>query len=210
MRLLIAAASLAMASCAAFAQSTPPQADVPTYIKDTFAPTADAQAALGAAITQGTNTPSEWGQGAAGFGRRFASSMGKHIVKRAIHYPLAKLFHEQLSYQRSHKTGFGPRLKYALLGTVITHKTTDGKATVAKAELMSAFGSGLMSRLWQPASTASIGTGFASGGLTLASDAAANVIREFWPEIRHPRGGGRTSAGKAVVAPPSQASPHEH
>ena len=29
--------------------------------------------------------------------------------------------------------------------------------------------------------------GFESGGITLAIDTGMNVVKEFWPEIRHPR-----------------------
>jgi hypothetical protein len=174
--------------------STPAKTDEhpdKTYWKHAVGPTSVGRAAMGAGINQANNTPHEWDQGAQGFGKRFASSFGRHILKKGIQYPVSKLFHEELSYHRSNKTGFGPRLKYALLGVVITHKTTDGSATVAKGELTGAFGSGLISRAWQPASTRTIASGFGAGGLTLAADAAGNVIREFWPEIRHPRSHGK-------------------
>jgi hypothetical protein len=166
------------------------------YLKDTFSPAAAGRAAGGAAISHATNTPSEWGQGAAGFGKRFASSFGKYVVKRGIQYPVAKAFHEELGYRRSDKTGFGPRLKYALVGTVMTHKTNSGKRTVSKNELAGAFGSGFISRAWQPASTRTVGAGFASGGITLGADAASNVVREFWPEIRHPHDHKERAAGQ--------------
>jgi len=173
----------------ALAQQTDESPDK-TYWKHTFSPVAVGRAAMGAAVNQANNTPREWGQGAAGFGRRLASSFGKHLVKKGIQYPVSKLFHEELSYQRSDKTGFGPRLRYALVGTVITHKTTTGESTIAKGELAGAFGSGLISRAWQPASVRTVSAGFLSAGLTLGIDAAGNVIKEFWPEIRHPRSHG--------------------
>jgi hypothetical protein len=202
---LVAAAAFAVVACTAQTQDSASQKtdrqDAKTYIKNTFSPTGVGAAGLGAAITQGTNTPGEWGQGAAGFAKRFGSAMGKRIVKRAIQYPVAKAFHEELSYRRSDKTGFGSRLKYALVSTVITRKTTDGKPTVAKSEIAGAFGSGLISRLWQPASTRTIGMGFTSGGITLGVDAAGNVLREFWPEIRHPH-----THGVNPARPNSQAS----
>ena len=189
----VAAGVLSIAACAAQAQnqtrkashkSDPP--DGKTYIKNTFSPAAVGATAVGAAITQGTNTPGEWGQGAAGFAKRFGSGLGKRAVERVIEYPVAKIFHEELGYRRSGKTGFGPRLKYALVSTVVTRKTTDGNRTVAKGQIAGAFGSGLISRLWQPASTRTVGLGFTSGGIALGADAAGNVVREFWPEIRHP------------------------
>lgn len=128
------------------------------------------------------------------------SSFGKHIVHKAIQYPIAKLLHEELHYQRSNKQGFLPRLKAAMVGTVVTHKTTTEQPTLAVGEISGAFGSGLISRLWQPASVRSVGMGFESGGITLAADAGVNVLREFWPEIRHPR-------SHALNPTPSDATP---
>jgi hypothetical protein len=155
-------------------------------VTHTFGPNAVVRAGAGAAIGQATNTPSEWGQGAAGFAKRFASGFGKHVIHNGIRYPVAHFLHEELEYRPSGKQGFGPRLKYALVGTVVTHKTTTGKRTLAVGEISGALGSGLISRLWQPESTHTMASGFASAGTTLGVDTGMNVVREFWPEIRHP------------------------
>jgi len=162
------------------------------YAKHAVGPKAVVMAGVGAGVNQLNDTPREWGQGGVGFGRRFASAFGKHIVHKAIQYPVSKLLHEEFGYHRSVKQGFGPRLKDALLATVITHKTTTEKPTVAVGEISGAMGSGLISRLWQPASVRAVGHGFASGGITLAIDAGLNVFREFWPNIRHPHNHGQT------------------
>ena len=53
-------------------------------------------AGVGAGVTQGTHTPQEWGDGAAGFGRRFASALGKHWINHGIQFGVAKLAHEEL------------------------------------------------------------------------------------------------------------------
>lgn len=174
----------------------------PHYVRRAVGPKSWGSAAAGAAVNQANDTPHEWGQGAVGFGRRFASGLGKHIVHKTIQYPISRLLHEEFSYHPSGKTGFGPRLKYALVGTVITHKTTTGKRTLAVGEISGAFGSGLISRLWQPASTGSMAAGFGSGGITLGVDAGLNVVKEFWPEIRHPRrhSAARATASTATVA----------
>jgi hypothetical protein len=158
-----------------------------SYLSHTCNLKAGGMAVAGAAINQANDTPHEWGQGMVGFGRRFASAFGKHIVHKTIQDPVSKLLHEELSYHRSGQERFAPRLKAALLGSVIRHKTTTGKSTVAVGEISGAFGSGLISRLWQPASTGSLAMGFESGGITLAIDTGMNVVKEFWPEIRHPR-----------------------
>ena len=168
-------------------------------------PVAVARSAAGAAITQATNTPAEWGQGAAGYGRRVGSGFAGHLVKVGIQYPVARLMHEEFGYRRSNKQGFKARLFYALEAVVITHKTTTEKATVSTSELSGAFGAGLISRLWQPASTRGVLHGFASGGIMLAADAGGNVVREFWPEIRHPhRRAAQPASGQPAEPAPGQ------
>lgn len=183
----IAAGLLVAATLATSADNPGTGPGRPTLVKRMIGPNAVAAAAMGAGVNQGNNSPSEWGQGAAGFGKRFASALGKHVVKSAIQSPVAYIRHEEVGYRPSNKHGFGPRLRYALVSTVITRKTTTGKTTISTSEISGAFGSGLISRLWQPASLHTVSSGFLSGGITLGVDAGGHVLREFWPEIRHPR-----------------------
>ncbi|HEY7338178.1 MAG TPA: hypothetical protein VH639_25040 [Bryobacteraceae bacterium] len=200
--LLLGTVALAQnASTSVEAQQANQTPSVASYAKRTVGIRAVVGAAAGAGVTQGTDTPTEWGEGAAGFGRRFASSYGKHIVGNIIRYPVARLTHEELYYRPSGKHGFGPRLKYALLSVVITHKTTTGKRTTNLNEISGAVGSGLISRLWQPTSTRTIALGFSSAGTSLAVDAGIRVLREFWPEIRHPHRHTDTAGLPLSVAP---------
>jgi hypothetical protein len=180
-------------------QRTPGQ-----YAKHELGPKPVAMAAAGAGINQANNTPKEWGQGAAGFGKRFASAFSKHLVHKAIQYPVARILHEELSYRPSGKHGFKPRLEYALMGVVVTHKTNGNhRRTVNAGEISGAVGSGLISRLWQPASVHTLAAGFSSAGITLGIDAGQNVVREFWPEIRHPHRNGEQK-DVAVVSKPAR------
>jgi hypothetical protein len=151
------------------------------YVKDTFGKRAAVRAGAGAGIQQLRNSPHEWGQGVKGFGKRVGSGFAQHVVKNSIQYPIAAVRHEELGYRPSGKKGFGPRLGYALSSTVITHKTTTGKKTVASGRIAGAMGSGLISRAWQPAALHTASSGIASGGIMLGVDAGTNVAREFWP-----------------------------
>src|SRR5262249_41962858 len=141
------------------------------YTKKTFGPKAVLSSGIHAAYGQVVNHPSEWGRGASGFGKRFASGFATHVVKNSITYPVAAIRHEDLHYHRSTSTSFGPRLQHALVSTVITQKTTTGKKTVASGQISGAIGSGLISRLWQPASLRTVGSGFSSAGITLGAQA---------------------------------------
>lgn len=155
------------------------------YVRDTFGKRAVAGVSTGAAINHVRNSPHEWGGGASGFGKRLASGFGTHIVKNSIEFGVAGVRHEQMGYQKSGKHGFGPRLKYALVSTVVTRKTTTGNKTVAAGRISGAMGSGLISRAWQPARLHTVGSGVATGGIMLGVDAGTHVAREFWPERHH-------------------------
>ena len=157
------------------------------YVKHTFSKSSLIRSGAGAAIQQARNNPREWGRSPAGFGKRLASGLGEHAIKSTIEFGVATARHEELGYRPSGKQGFGPRLKYALMSTVVTRKTTTGKNTFASGRVSGAMGSGFISRLWMPARLRTISSGVATGGVLLSVDAGTHVAREFWPEIRRRR-----------------------
>ena len=164
------------------------------YVHYLFRPESAARSAIAAGLDQANGKPSEWGDGMKGFGRRLGSAFGTHVVRSSIHFGVSKMLHEEFGYRRSEKQGFRKRLTYALLATVVTHKTTTGRPTVAVGSISGIVGGGLISRLWYPARFHTVGSGMASAGIGFGTEAGMNVLREFWPEIRHPRRRARTEA----------------
>ena len=84
-----------------FVASTAPQGDLvytrPTqeiklrnYVFDAFGPYPFAGAAVVAGIGQMDNTPAAWGQGAAGYGRRFGSDFGIAAISTTTRYALSR------------------------------------------------------------------------------------------------------------------------
>jgi len=144
-------------------------------------------AAASAAYGQALNRPHEWGRGAGGYAKRFGSGLGTHAIKETIQMGVGKWLHENLHYQRSNLHGTWPRMEYAVRRTFIVPRTDKPGKTVAGGRIAGAFGSGLISRVWQPASTAGVGAGFASGGIALGADVGVNIAREFWPHKNHGR-----------------------
>lgn len=157
------------------------------YRKQTFGKRALINAGVHGSVAQLRNSPHEWGRGGPGFAKRVGSSLGTHVVKNTIAFGVARIRHEDLRYHPSGKQGFGPRLGSALKATVVTRKTTTGKRTIASGKLAGNFGSGLISRAWQPAGLRTVSGGVATGGIMMGADATSNVVQEFWPEIRHPK-----------------------
>ena len=172
-------AILALAGTAAAAT---PRARAHRAFREIVTPRAVAGALGSAAIGTARNVPHEWGGGAAGFAKRAGSSFGQHVVKGTIELGVSAWHHENLHYQRSGLQGNWPRLKYAVKSTFIVPRTNRPGKTVALGRVSGNLGAGLISRAWQPASTAGVGAGLASGGIGLGMDVGVNVAREFWPQ----------------------------
>jgi hypothetical protein len=113
--------------------------------------------------------------------------MGRRAVSTSVELGVAAWRHEDLSFRPSGETGFRRRMKHALLSTVVARKTTTGRPTVASGRISGAFAGGFVSRLWQPARLRTVSSGLSTSGISLGVDAGIHAVREFWPEIRHPR-----------------------
>lgn len=166
----------------AASESEPPQHK--SFVKHLFGPKGIILAGVSTAIQHVRNVPEEWGSGAAGLGKRFASAFGHHLVKATVQFGVAKAFHEDLKYYPSEKQGFGHRLEHALVSTVYVRKTNGEGEKISAAKISGNAAGGFVSRLWQPASLHTVASGFASTGISFGVDAGLNVVREFWPR-RH-------------------------
>ena len=96
------------------------------YAFDAFGPFPIVGAATAAGINQISNAPPEWGQGAAGYGKRFGSDYGIALVGTTTRYGLAEAFREDTLYYRCECTGFLPRLRHAIISTITGRRGGDG------------------------------------------------------------------------------------
>src|SRR5215472_3976915 len=83
-------------------------------------------AAFGAGIEQGRDIPPQWGQGAEGYGKRLGSAYGFMAAHNAIALGFDLAFHLDPRYHRSEQSGFFPRVKHAVMQSVIAHKDNGG------------------------------------------------------------------------------------
>ena len=99
---------------------------VHNYLFDAFGPYPIAGAALTAGISQVSKGIPDWKQGAAGYGRRFASDFGIAAVTSTVRYGLAEAFKQDAMYYRCDCTGVFPRLKHAVISTLTARRGADG------------------------------------------------------------------------------------
>jgi hypothetical protein len=156
------------------------------YVQHMFNIESVFRAAAGAGINQAMNTPSEWHQGAEGYGRRFASAYGGHIVQSTVMYGTSAALHEDNRYFRSGQTGVGARLKYALVSAFMA-RHDDGSRHFSFSRMSSYAAAAAVSRAWQPPSTDKPLNALNGFSISIGVEAGFNVAREFLPGIFHSR-----------------------
>jgi hypothetical protein len=80
----------------------------------------------------------EWGEGGAGFSKRYASRFGMGLIGTTTRYGLGELLHQDVSYQRCTCTGIMPRTYHAVTQSFIAH-TASGRAVPSLPALVSPF-----------------------------------------------------------------------
>lgn len=151
------------------------------YLKKMFA----------AGIDQARGIPREWGGGWGGYSRRFASREGQFFASNSIAaWGNAKLGYEP-RYDQCRCSGFGPRLRHAMVRNFITYDRTETRRRPQWALYAGAFGGGVISTAWKPHPR----NAFAEGGRAVLGQAgygiALNIFTEFARDLNRKIGGKR-------------------
>jgi len=96
------------------------------YFFDAFGPYPIAGSAFAAGINQFSNSPPEWNQGVKGYSRRFGSDFGIAVVGTTTRYGLAQAFKEDTLYYRCECSSILPRMRHAVLSSLIARRGADG------------------------------------------------------------------------------------
>ena len=152
------------------------------YFKTMVNPLGYAKAGFSAGIDQWKDKPEEWEQGASGYGKRFANILGQYSIQRTVTYGLGSLLHEDNRYFNSGKKGFWPRASYAICSAFLA-RHDDGSRAISISQLSGVAAGAFVARLWLPPSENSAKDGAVSFGLTMGSNAAFGVVKEFIPDL---------------------------
>lgn len=153
------------------------------HAERTFGPGSMAMSGVKAGYSQMTDSPTEWGQGASGYGKRVGSSVASSGIRAVLAFGLDSALHQDPRYFRSDSSGVWPRTAHALRGTIVT-RTDSGGETLSIWRLGSAYGAAFISNQWHPDRLNTTRHGFVGGSTRLGFDVAKNVISEFWPDIK--------------------------
>jgi len=149
-----------------------------SYVNGMFGPIALGKNAATAGISTWRNSPEEWGDKWEGFGRRFASNMGKSIIKGTVSYGLEEAFKLDSKYYRSPKKDVGSRVGNALLSTV-TARDKRGKRVFGFPKIAGTYAASITAaEMWYPGRF-DWKDGVKNGTISLGFTAAFNLVKEF-------------------------------
>jgi hypothetical protein len=152
------------------------------YVKGLYNPWGFVKATMSAGIDQAHDKPEEWGQGWGPYGQRCANIEGRYVVQKTLSYVLSSSLHEDNRYFASGKHGFWPRTEYAL-GSSVLARNDDGKFAISISQLSGVAAGAFAARLWLPPSQRSAGDAAVSFAITMGSNTAISVLKEFLPDL---------------------------
>jgi hypothetical protein len=165
------------------------------YLKTMINPLGFIKAGLSAGLDQWSDKPSEWEQGASGYGKRYANILGQYSIQRTVTFGLSSLLHEDNRYFNSGKQGLWPRLGYALSDGMLA-RHDDGSRHFSISQTGGVAAGAFLSRLWLPRSQNSAGDGAVSFGITMGSNIGFGVLKEFLPDLARGLTGKKRKASK--------------
>jgi hypothetical protein len=147
---------------------------------DTFDPVSLIGVGLAAGIEQANNTYAGYGQGAAGYGKRFAAKFGDGRTSDFLsHAVFPSLFHQDPRYFYQGTGSVESRMVHAASFAIIT-RSDSGKPMPNYSYFLGDIGSGALSNLYYPHADRGIGLVFTNAAIGIAGKAGGTIIREFF------------------------------
>jgi len=148
-------------------------------VRGTFDPVSMVGVAFGAGIEQATNAYAGYGQGAAGYGKRFAAKFTDGRSSDFLtHAVFPSLLHQDPRYYYLGSGSVKARLAHAV-GSAFFTRTDNGLTAPNYSYFLGDFGSAALSNLYYPRANRGAGLVFTNAAVGLAGRIGGNILREF-------------------------------
>jgi hypothetical protein len=138
-----------------------------------------------AGVSQAENSEPGYGQGAAGYGKRFGAAFADGTIENywtsAI---LPSVFHQDPRFYQLGKGGFWHRTFYAMSRIVVTRSDSGSSEFNVSEVFGSAIAAGISTYSYHPHADKTLTNTASVWGSQIAYDTATIVLKEFWPDIR--------------------------
>lgn len=177
------------------------------FLEDSFEPVNLLDAGWDAGWAQLDNDDAQFGQGAAGFGKRYGVALADNFSGsffNTFFYPA--LFRQDPRYFR---VAHGPptrRLLHAMRHVFVC-RSDSGKLMFNFSEWFGTTSSKAIGNLYHPGNERGFGTVAQRAGVSISTDMAWDVVKEFWPEITRKLKLPFKSVDSPGVSAPGQSGP---
>jgi hypothetical protein len=152
--------------------------------RGTFDPVECVYVAILAGISQASDGEAGYGQGAAGYGKRYGSAYAdiaiEFFMTGAI---LPSMLKQDPRYYQLGKGSFVHRTGYAVSRIFVTHSDSGHTQFNFSEVAGSAASAGISTYSYHPSDSRSVGNALSVWGTQVGLDTLTNVIKEFWPDI---------------------------
>lgn len=153
------------------------------FTQDTIEPVTFIGAAFDAGLAQAENNDPSFGQGSAGYAKRYGAALADSASTGFFHmYLFPVVFRQDPRYYRKLEGNPPGRLGHAL-SHVFVAESDSGRKTFNFSEWLGTTSSVVLSNTYHPGNSRGVGAVSQRIGVNIASDAGFDVLREFWPEI---------------------------
>lgn len=147
--------------------------------RDVFDPGTLLGVAVGAGIEQANNSFAGYGQGAAGYGKRFAAGLGDNVIDSFMSQAVfPSILHQDPRYFYQGSGTVESRLRHALSWAVIL-RSDSGRSVPNYSYLLGDLTAGALSNLYYPRSSRGAGLLFTNFAIGIAGRAGDGIFREF-------------------------------
>jgi hypothetical protein len=137
-----------------------------------------------AGISQIENSNPSFGQGVKGYAMRYAAGYGDQMIGNMMTEGVfPSLLHDDMRYFRRGTGGKWGRTYYALTRILVT-RTDAGGTRFNFSEVVGNTVATAISNAYNP-DTRDASENLEKLGLQLGTDAISNVLKEFWPDVKH-------------------------
>lgn len=140
-------------------------------------------ASLAAAYGQAINSPSGYGQGGEGYGKRFGADLARAASDNIFGtFLVASLLHEDPRFYVKHNLSFKQSVKYSAVRVLMT-RNDRGERAVNFAGLLGPMAGEALANTYYPEGDRSIGNTFIRYSSDLGWRFGGNLLRQYWPKI---------------------------
>jgi hypothetical protein len=155
------------------------------FTQDTIEPVTFVGAAFDSSLAHAENNDPSFGQGTAGYAKRYGAALADSVSTGFFHtYLFPVVFRQDPRYYRKLEGSAPGRLGHALSHVVVA-ESDSGRKTFNFSEWLGTTSSVVLSNTYHPGNSRGVGPAAQRIGVSIAWDAGFDVLREFWPEIVH-------------------------